>query len=504
MEAIWIFLAFVCGLGAKLLRLPVVVGYLVAGFILAEFDVEQTDLLKHFADLGLSLLLFTVGLHLRAKSFFRTEVLGTTLLHLAILTGCFSLLLWMFTDHIFIKLACALGFSSTVVTVTAFEKRRELESFLGRLALGVLVTQDIVSVVLIAGDAGYELTSRAFLLLVIIPALYLIRWLLSHSRSRELLLLLGVGYAFLADDIFSYLGLSGHLGALIAGATLANHPESESISKELWSVKELLLLALFLSIGLYGLPSSSSLPLFLALMVFLPIKGLLFFLLFLIFRLRVRTAFVASLGLTAYSEFTLVVAYYLQQAGSLPAEFVSLIAVVTAVSFGVCSHFISLSNQLWNRWEPMLLRLQFVSHTVDQSPVSLSKANTLIIGMGVTGIAAYERAVERGYTPVGIDSDPVRVSEHLQEEKRVVQADCQDGSFWAEVDMSSVSSIILAIPTLEPKLAAIELIRSRGFKGHLLALARDSQGASALKETGIDVSVVPMIEAGYQLADRLQ
>ncbi len=170
MEAVWLSLALVCGIIAQGLRVPVIIGYLAAGFILAEYDVQHSETLYHLADLGLSLLLFTVGTHLRAKSFFRPEVIGATLIHLALLCGGYTYLLWALTGVLLPKLACALGFSSTVVSVSALDNRRELSSFLGRLVLGVLVVQDGVSVLLIAGDAGYELSIRTLLVLAIFPS----------------------------------------------------------------------------------------------------------------------------------------------------------------------------------------------------------------------------------------------------------------------------------------------------------------------------------------------
>ncbi len=312
-----------------------------------------------------------------------------------------------------------------------------------------------------------------------------------------------MAYAFLCDDAFSALGLSGHLGALAAGATLATHPKIERITKELWGIKELLLLALFLSIGMYGLPSAESIPLMLLLLALLPVKSILLFALFLLFRLRARTAFVGALSLTAYSEFTLVVAFYLQKNGSIPAELVSVTAVVTVFSFAVCSLLIHYSYPLWNRFESILSPLQRRAPTVDRSPPSLGRSDILIVGMGVSGVAAYDRAVELGHLPLGLDSDPARVSDRLQEDKRVIQADCQDGSFWAEVNLSLIQAIIFTVPTLRAKRYAIELIRKRGFSGRVLSLARDSSGANDLESLGVEVSVVPMVEAGRELAEQL-
>ncbi len=107
---------------------------------------------------------------------------------------------------------------------------------------------------------------------------------------------------------FETLGLSSELGALAFGAMLAKHPRAGELSSALWSIKEVFLIGFFLQIGIGGLPDAQALTFAVAMTLLLPLKGALFFFLFLAFRLRARSAFLSGVSLTNYSEFGLIVA----------------------------------------------------------------------------------------------------------------------------------------------------------------------------------------------------
>jgi len=149
MEVAWILSAFVLGLLARQIGLPSLVGFLVAGFALSRFGYVTVPALEHLAELGVELLLFTVGLKLRFKSVFRPEVFGGALFHLLLSTALVApALLWLtdLNNKACVLLAIGLGFSSTVVAVKVLEQKRELRAFHGRVAIGILIVQDLVAI----------------------------------------------------------------------------------------------------------------------------------------------------------------------------------------------------------------------------------------------------------------------------------------------------------------------------------------------------------------------
>ena len=317
-EATWIAFAFVMGLGARSVGLPPLVGYLGAGFALAGFGdligigPRDSAALAHIAHLGVLLLLFTVGLKLKLGNLLRREVIGGGLLHFAISSLVFLPAILLLLDLPWqqaLLLAIALSFSSTVLAAKVLEGKRELRAFHGRVAIGVLIIQDLIALAVMSLAAG-ELPSPWALTLFVLPLLRpLLFRLLDASGHEELMVLLGLLLALVVGGYgFEQLGLSSELGALAFGAMLAAHKRATELSNSLWSIKEVFLVGFFLQIGIGGLPDAHALAFAGAMALLLPLKGLLFFFLFLLFRLRARSAFLSSVSLTNYSEFGLIMA----------------------------------------------------------------------------------------------------------------------------------------------------------------------------------------------------
>ncbi|MDP8925396.1 MAG: cation:proton antiporter, partial [Actinomycetota bacterium] len=141
-------MAFVLGLVASALRLPPLVGYLGAGLALYGFGATGTELLHEIGHIGVLLLLFTVGLHLRLKSVLRPEIFGAGVAQLAISAVLFSAIgVALGLDPVAaVIIAVVLGFSSTVLAAKTLEGKSELEAYHGRTAIGILILQDIVAI----------------------------------------------------------------------------------------------------------------------------------------------------------------------------------------------------------------------------------------------------------------------------------------------------------------------------------------------------------------------
>jgi predicted Kef-type K+ transport protein len=336
-EAAWIAFAFGMGLAARAVGLPPLVGYLGAGFALAAvgehlgIGPHDSAALQHIAHMGVLLLLFTVGLKLKPSNLLRREVIGGGLLHLVISSVLFLPAIMLLLDLPWLQcllLAVALSFSSTVLAAKVLEAKRELRAFHGRVAIGVLVIQDIIALLVMSLAAG-DLPSPWALLVFGLPLLRpLLFRLLDASGHEELMLLLGLLLALAAGGFgFEQLGLSSELGALAFGALLAKHKRATELSNSLWGIKEIFLVGFFLQIGIGGLPNAEALKFALVMTLLLPLKGVLFFFLFLLFRLRARSAFLTSVSLTNYSEFGLIMASVVLPQWMIP------LAITVALSF---------------------------------------------------------------------------------------------------------------------------------------------------------------------------
>lgn len=164
------------GFGARLFGLPPLVGFLGTGFLLATQGVTNAAILQTVADLGITLLFFTVGLKLNLGMLALPQVWAVTSIHLVVVVGmlgigfygivAFSSLPFLNLDlSQSLLLAFALSFSSTVFVVKVLEDRGEMTLLHGRIAIGILLIQDIAAVVFLAITSVKLLSLWAFGLL---------------------------------------------------------------------------------------------------------------------------------------------------------------------------------------------------------------------------------------------------------------------------------------------------------------------------------------------------
>ena len=506
-EASWIAFAFGLGLVARYLALPPLIGYLAAGFALAALGdrvgVGRLDgeILEHLAHLGVLLLLFTVGLKLKLGNLVRREVIGGSLLHFGLssilVLPAIMLLLDMAWQEALL-LAIALSFSSTVLAAKVLETKRELRAFHGRVAIGVLIIQDLIALVVMALASG-KMPSAWALLVFLLPLLRpLLFRLLDHSGHEELMVLLGLLLALVVGGLgFEAVGLSSELGALAFGAMLAKHKRAAELSNSLWSLKEVFLVGFFLKIGIGGLPDAAALAFAASMAVLLPLKGVLFFFLFLLFRLRARSAFLSAASLTNYSEFGLIVASVV-----LP-QWLTPLAITVALSFIISAQINRIAHPLYERLAPRLLRFERNIRHPDEQPVSLGDAQILVMGMGRTGRAAYDHLHAKDFRLIGLDSDPVMVQKSSSEGRQVLFADAEDQMFWQCLEMNNVEAVILAMNDAEAKIISTTKLRGNGFKGLIVSHAMYEDIAQRIQAAGADRTYLTMSEAGAGLAENV-
>ena len=498
--------AFILGILARQVTLPPLVGFLVAGFAInaigPTFGMPTTTgpILDYLANLGVLLLLFSVGLKLKLKQIGEPHVVGGALLHFAISIAIYTPIAWlMFTDDWLTALlvGIALAFSSTVLAAKILEAKHEMSNFHGRAAIGILIVQDVIALIVLAIFSG-KVPSAWALLIFATPLLRpVLHKILDYAGHDEVLVLTGMALSLVVGGVgFELIGLKGEIGALVMGLLLSNHPRAGELSDSLWSLKEVFLVGFFLSIGMSGLPDFEALVFAIVLGILLPLKGVVFFFLLVAFKLRARTAFLTALSLAAYSEFGLIVA------AGIPAanEFLVPLAIALSVSFLIAAPLNRLAHPLFERFEPKLLKYERKTRHPDEQPKDIGKADVLIFGMGRTGSAAYDTLIEDGRNPIGLDADTYTAHAHIEAGRNVIFADAEDSNFWNSISLEYVEAAILAMDDVEAKLIATRMLRSRDFTGPIVSHAMHMEHAEKIKEAGADQTYLTMQEAGRSLA----
>ncbi len=495
-DSAWISFAFLCGFLARLVKLPPLIGFLAAGFILNGFEIRQgMEALEEMADLGVTLLLFTIGLKLDVKTLLRKEIWLGTSIHMLVTTIVLAVFLALLALTPLISglsrttallIGFALSFSSTVFAIKILEDRGELNSLHGVTSVGILVMQDIIAVVFLTLSAG-KIPSVWVLAL---PLLFLIRplffWFLDRTGHGELFALLGLFLALVAGAAsFEFVGLKADLGALIMGVMLATHPKAKELSHTLLGFKNLFLVAFFLSIGLSGLPDGKTLILAALLAIFMVLKGGLFFVLMSRFNFRSRTALFTSFALGNYSEFGLIVAAVGVKNGWIESQWLVLIAVSLTLSFVMGAPLNSSVYAIYARLKDKLKRCESATRHAADQPIAV-EGDALIFGMGRIGTAAYDTAKkEFNRVIVGLDNNQETVDRHCREGRNVILGDATDIDFWDKINPNDIKLISLAMTNHQANITAVQQLQKGGYKGFITAIARFADEERELTEIGV-------------------
>lgn len=504
-EVIFLGSAYFIGLIANRLFLPPLVGYLLAGYVLNFFEIATSPTLSHLADVGIELLLFTVGLKIKPRSLVKREVLSVGGLHLIIVTGVsVALFLWQ-GGHITggLILGASLAFSSTVLAIKVLEDNNELSTLHGRDVISILILQDIIAIGLLAVADGKTPNPWAFGLLALPLIRPLAHRLLSATHSDDLRLLLGVFFALSGSAIANHVGISADIGALLMGITLASHDKTEDIAEKLWGLKEILLVAFFIQIGLSELPSLEQIKDAIFLLLMLPLQGALFFMLFVFFGLRARTAFISSLALMTYSEFALITTEAVVDANLLSSQWQATISLAVAASLAIAAPLNRFSHRLFSISEPFLSRFERKGKHPDRLPDSIGTSEWLIFGMGRTGTSAYLALHEKEQRVVGFDADPTILEKLLADGRRVVYGDAEDVELLNGLRLDHVKGILLTMPDFEARRSATFRLRKRGFNGHIGTICYFTEEQATLIASGADFVIHPLTQAGSYLAKKM-
>ncbi|MGD8956633.1 MAG: cation:proton antiporter [Chromatiaceae bacterium] len=509
--------AFVLGMVARVAGLPPLIGFLVAGFVLGGLGMQNTETLQSIADLGVTLLLFTIGLKLHVKDLIAPVVWLTASVHMLVITvlamilikGVAILGLGMISDlslQSALLIGFALSFSSTVFAVKVFEARGEMGAVHGRIAIGLLIVQDIFAVVFIAASSAKIPSVWALLLFGLIPLRPLLLRILEQVGHGELLVLMGWILPLGGAVLFESVGVKADLGALVLGVVLAGHPKTNELAKSLLSFKDLFLIGFFLSIGLSADPSWATLGaamLLVALMV--PVKTALYFLLMTRQRMRARSAALASLGLANFSEFGLIVGALGVSHGWLGKEWLAILAASLSISFLLASPLNAMSKQLYARLRHPLHRFQTRKRLPGDEMIRAGKAQVIVFGMGRVGTGAYDYLHGQwGDVVLGIDINEDYVERHREAGRNVAHGDATDADFWARAERTGqVKLALLAFSDHASNLAVAGLLKEQGYELELASVAHYPDHEQALRDAGVDAVFNFYASAGESFAEHV-
>jgi Kef-type K+ transport system membrane component KefB len=531
--AVLLLMAAVIGAIGVRLRQPLIVAFIAVGILVGPSVLgwvsanDQVDLL---AKLGIALLLFVVGLKLDLH-IIRTmgPVALATGLGQVIFTsvvGYFIAIALGMTPVTALYVAVALTFSSTIIIVKLLSDKREVDALHGRIAIGFLIVQDIVVVLVMiglaavgeAGDAAslgreaLEVLVKGGLFIVAIGVLmrYVLTQLLHQlAKSPELLVLFAIAWAVALGAVGAHLGFSKEVGAFLAGVSLASTPYREAIGSRLVSLRDFLLLFFFIDLGagldLATLGAQVAPAILLSLFVLIG-NPLIVMIILGAMGYRKRTGFLAGLTVAQISEFSLILGALGLSLGHIDADTMGLITLVGLITISASTYMILYSHPLYQKMSPWLgvferkrpCREQVGDQTADESGVDV-----ILFGLGRFGSGIARELRQRGHRLLGVDFDPDLV--HRQEGRgyAVRYGDAEDPEFLATLPLRQVPWVLSSLREMPVNLALLHGLRHHGYKGRVAVTAHTIPDAGQLEHAGADRVLIPYADAAAEAVDNL-
>jgi len=514
----WVGSAFLFGFTCKRLRLPPMLGFLLAGFVMNFLGLTGGSLaLDRIADLGIIVLLFTIGLKLDLKGLTKPEIWGGATVHallsIFLVAGVILIAGTLGVAHLSglslpqaALIGFALSFSSTVFAVKVLEEKGEMNALHGRAAIGILIMQDLMAVFFLTISKGELPSLWAVALPVFLFAIRpLLMRMIDHIGHGELLPFSGLFIALVVGTTsFSLVGLKPDLGALVIGMLIGSHARAYELSSSLYSFKDLFLVGFFFQIGLTGIPNLEHLLLALGLTVVLAGKTFFYFLTLTRFHLRARTSLLATLSLANYSEFGLLVAAIAMKQGWLGPDWLIIVALSLTFSFLLAAPLNSNAHRIYNRFAGQLQRFETKTTHPGDIQIDLGQADTLIFGLGPFGAMAYDTTRERqGEKVLAVDYNKETVKTQSAAGRRVIWGDATDYDFWRKIDLAKVKIIMLTMSNHQANLLALREIQSAGYEGPVTAAARFEDQRIELEQAGATAAYNIFSEAGAGYADHV-
>lgn len=521
-------MATVAGLIVSRLRQPLIVGFIVVGIAVGPVGtgwVSADSTIDLLAEVGIALLLFLVGLRLDLHMIRSTGpvalVTGLGQMVVTSVIGYLVAIAFGMDNLTALYIAVTLAFSSTIIIVKLLSDKRELDQLHGRIAVGILIVQDLgVVLVMIAltafgQDTGEDLGQGVVVVLLKGAALlggtwllmrYVVPWLLPHvAKSQDLLVLFGVSYAASLAAVSEWLGFSSEVGAFLAGVTLASTPFRDALGARLASLRDFLLLFFFIDLGAqleFGDAADQLTEALVFSLLVLIGKPLLVIAIMSAMRYPLRVSVHTGLPLGQISEFSWILAALGLSLGHINNATVSLITVIGLITIGASTYMITYAQWIYERvkrWLAFLERRELrepKSHLADDYDV-------ILFGLGRFGGHLADRLSSVGHHVLAVDFDPHQVKRHSPEGVTAMFGSAEDVHLLEALPLDRARYVVSAIPVLQTNLALLHGLRHHRYRGTIALTAHTSHDAERLRAAGVNTVLEPFSAAAHTTSNTL-
>lgn len=511
-----VILATVLSLLMRLLKQPLVVGYIITGIIIGPNVINllhTKEYLELFSKIGITILLFIVGLSLSPKvikEVGRVSLIGGIgqIVLTAFYGALISMTLGMSLIHAF-YIGIGLSFSSTIIILKLLSDKGDLPKLYGKITIGFLLMQDLVAIATLlfvssfggAQHVAFFQTSMVLLLklLALGTALFLVS---KHffpnaiqilAESQELLFLFSLTWGLGLASIFYIMGFSVEVGALLAGVSLSVTPFADGIAARLKPLRDFFIVLFFILLGsqmAFGSLAQILVPALVLSFFVLIGKPFIVFLLLNILGYKTRQGFQVGIALAQVSEFSLILATLGLSVGHLDSQAVSLLTLVALITIPGSSYLIGYSETLY-RWLEKYLKQLEINHKQKASLAKNEQHELVLFGFDRVGHDFVEVFTKLDKEYVVIDYNPDMISHLENADLPYRYGDVEDIEFLQELQLQKIKLCVSTIPNVKVNALLLKHIREVNKNAIVIVRAREMEDAKTLYELGATYVVMP-------------
>lgn len=524
--AVVMMTAGILSLVAYKLRQPLVIAYIFTGILVGPAALgfaQSADVFETLSRVGVTFLLFIVGLNLNWRNI--KDVGGV-----ALASGVAQMLItstagWgigqllgfdMWTS---VFLGVSFAFSSTIIIVKMLTDKEDVERLYGRIAIGALIVQDLIAMVLLLGLSAYadggtlaEMVSSSlikavcaiavlwFLAKFAIPRLFAIA-----AKNQELLFLMAIAWCFAVAAALQILGFGIEIGALMAGIALAGSGFQHEIEAKVRFIRDFFLIIFFIVLGTHlAFHDLASLVIpGMSFAAFVLIGNPLIMLMIMkLMGYHPRTGFLAGTTVAQISEFSFILIGGGITAGLITDSALPLATVVGLFTIGISSYLITYNERIF---EFFAQRIPWLRGTTAEENVDSEHApHVLLFGFDRMGQEIFPMIEDLTSRFLIVDFNPSIVEDLKQKNIPVVYGDVSGEDVLKMTRAHETKMIISTIPDMAVNADILDFVRSRHAKTLVVVTVKNSDDAARCYALGAHFVIVPSVLGGAHFAQILK
>ena len=530
MDSVFSGLSLIIVIGAAvalLMRIvgqPLLIGHIITGIIVGPAVLhvaKSADTLHLFADIGIALLLFIIGLGLNprvVKEVGRTAAfVGGSQVAIITVLGWIVGRSFGLSSNEGLFLGASLAISSTIIILKLISDKKEQGRLYGKIAVSVSLVQDIIAIALVvvtsSTSAGHSLAFGSLVSLVFKAAvvgwlIYIVSYkVLPHfakiiAGNQEFLFLFAIAWGLGSAALFSKIGLSSEIGALLAGICLAPLTYAQEVAARLRPLRDFFLIVFFISLGsnllfhslgsMLGLVVASiAIAVILKPLVAMAVLGFLGY--------TKRTSFKAAVALAQISEFSIVLIIIAQNKGLISSQVVSAIILMTLVSIAASTYMITFSDRLFGIFEPYLNFFERKKIEGEQLPTQNNELVLFGYQRGGHEFINLFKKLKKKYVVIDYDPEVIDIIEHRK--INYLYGDATDTELLEEAGLGHAKLVVSTIPDFEINQFLLGWLGHKNPRAVAIMHTDDPLEAAKLYEAGASYVILPHYIGSEQISN---